>query len=306
MAHEALGALIAAPRGSLNPSLILGLGRKESLRPYTFPDLQVLLELAELMDNILTHSRAAAHAARLERIESATMISRGLAHDLKNLTTPISAFLVYMERRVTQDTIEATVLNDAKASLHVIQEYIEDSLYFAQKFVLRLSRVDSRDLLDSINEVVKASAKLKNIRFTVAPGDRFSFLADPTLLRRMLQNLVLNGIDASKAEGNVTVSALVANDNLVNLIVADQGEGIAPEIRNRIFEPYFTTKSQSSEGRRGIGLGLSICQRIAELHGGMIAVSANAPRGTVFTVSFPSQKAIADATQNQAHNPPAE
>lgn len=291
MLNQKLGALLAVPKGSRPPSLVIGLGQKESLRPYTFPDMQVLLDLAELMDNILTHSRVATDAACIERMISATMISRGLAHDLNNLATPVSAFLIHMEGKVTPGTTEAIVLDDAKASIRVMQDYIQESLFFARRLVPSLALIDAHSLLKDVVRVSLERARHSAIQVVIRNEPNLTFVADLSLLRRLLQNLVFNGIDASANGSTIEISAILTEDQQICLQVADQGSGVPVEIRNRIFEPYYTTKDADSP-HRGLGLGLAICQKIAELHEGRISVSANSPHGTVFTTRLPKKNAV--------------
>jgi len=303
MLRHQLGALLAVPKGSFPPSLLVGLGQKESLRPYTFPDIQGLLELAELMDNILSHTRAAAHAARIEKMASATMMSRALAHDLNNLATPVSTFLHYMEGKRTTDILEAKVLTDAKHSLKIMQDYIQESLFFARQLVPHLSSVDIHELLASVLRVSGERATAAGVQVVFRRDENISFIADEALLKRLLQNLIFNGLDASKPGDLIEVSASLAEGNQVSLRVTDRGSGIPPNIRDRIFEPYFTTKNSGNE-HRGFGLGLAICQKIAELHGGRITLSSNTPNGSVFTVLLPAGDA-ARAVHHAGNDRPA-
>ncbi len=291
MSLHQLGALLAVPKGSFPPSLVIGLGQKASLRPYTFPDTQDLLALAELMDNILTHSRVSAHAARIEKMASATMMSRGLAHDLNNLATPVSTFLHHMDGKVTANTPEAEVLTAAKHSLNVMQDYIQESLFFARQLIPHFSPVDAHELLASILRLSHERAAAASVRVVLSGEENFTFVADEALLKRLLQNLVFNSLDASQPGESIEVSASIAEGNQVSLRVTDHGQGIAPEIRDHIFEPYFTTKNSGNE-HRGFGLGLAICQKIAELHGGKIVVSPDTVRGSVFTVLIPKGDAL--------------
>jgi signal transduction histidine kinase len=290
LSRNQLGAILAVPRGSFPPSLVVALGQKASLRPYTYPDVKGLIELAELMDNILTHSRVSAHASRIEKLASAAMMSRGLAHDLRNLAAPISAFLLHMENKVTSDTLEAEVLNDAKHSLKVMQDYIQESLFFARQLVPHLAPVNIRGLLTSVLRLSRERAAAADIRVAIHCDESLILVADEALLTRLLQNLVFNSLDASPPGGLVELAAFVVEGNQVSLSVADHGPGIVPEIRDHIFEPYFTTKNTSKE-HRGFGLGLAICQKIAELHGGRITMAPNMPNGSRFTVLLPANGA---------------
>jgi signal transduction histidine kinase len=282
-----LGALLAAPRGSPAPTLMVAFGHRASVRPYTYPEIQLLLELTELMDNILTHAHVAARNAEIERMESAAMMSRGLAHDLNNLATPVSTFLLHMEGKVAPGTPEAEVLTDAKHSIQVMQEYIRESLFFSRHLAPQLQNQSSAELLAATVNAVQARARSANVQLVVASGPDVTFAGDRVLMLRLLQNLVVNGIDASPAGGRVTLAAALLDGDRIALTVADDGPGVPPEIADRIFEPYFTTKDTGNK-TRGLGLGLAISLKIGALHGGTIHVGRATSGGALFTVTLPS------------------
>jgi two-component sensor histidine kinase len=300
-----LGALLIAPKGSHSPSCVIALGHKHSLRPYTYPDLKILSELTELMDNILAHSRAASRAAQIDKMEAAAMMSRGLAHDLNNLATPVSTFLLHMENRVAAGTAEAEVLADAKHSVRIMQDYIRESLFFARRLVPNLEPFSIRELFTSTIKVTLSRAQLRGVNVVTRSGPDNRLCGDRVLLLRLMQNLVLNAIDASPSGGAVTLSVANDGNERVVLTVADQGRGIPPEIRDRIFEPYFTTKDTGHE-IRGMGLGLAICLKISDLHGGVLHTS-NAPSGgAIFTITLPiTPKELTHSADPKPHNLPA-
>jgi signal transduction histidine kinase len=281
-----LGALVVAPSGGPNPSLLLACGQKTSLRPYTYPDIHLLQELIRMMDNILTHSRMAAHVARLERMEAAAMMSRGLAHDLNNLATPVTTFLLHMEPRVAPDTPEADVLRDAKHAVRVMQDYIRESLFFTRQLTPDFQSVVIPDLLQSVLQLTHARAQARGVTVKLGPTAPGPLAADGALIKRLLQNLVFNGIDATPRGGKVTLSCQRHNDSHCSFSVADEGSGVPSTLLSRIFEPYFTTKDTGDEVR-GLGLGLAICRKISDLHGGEIIVGATSQGGALFTVKIP-------------------
>lgn len=281
-----LGALLAVPRGSRTPSLLVGFGKMNSLRPYSFPTLPLLLELAELMDNILTHARAAAHASRLKKLTSASIISRGLAHDLQSLATPFVAYLLCTESRVTPGTAESEALAAAKHSLGVMQEYIRESLFFSRTLLPDYTQIDLHHLFSSVTRLCHEKAAKAGVTVTTKSLGLASLKADQALIQRLLQNLVLNGIEASGPGSKIELDAQVVDTKLVTLSVTDTGSGIDANVLPHIFDPYFTTKGNCTDGTR-IGLGLAICAKIAAVHEGSIVALSNFPHGTIFRVSLP-------------------
>jgi signal transduction histidine kinase len=281
-----LGALLAVPPGSNPPTLLIALGLKRGLRPYTYPDIRLLLNLAELMDNILTHANLAHHAAKIARMEAAALISRSLAHDLSNLTTPVATYLLHSQDRAAPGTPEAEVYDAALHSVKVMHDYIRESLFFSRRLVPDLKEVEPAAALASIVRLSHDRATRRGIVIKAHCRSTTRFIADPVLFQRLAQNLVSNAIDASPPEGEVTILITDREPAQLCLIISDQGRGVRPENLHRIFDPYFTTKD-TGHSMRGLGLGLAICQKITELHGGRIDVSSEWGHGATFTAVFP-------------------
>lgn len=292
-----LAALIAVPRGGHSPSCLVAFGPKQSLRPYTYPDIQLLIELVELMDNILTQARAAMRTAQIEKMEAAAMMSRGLAHDLNNLATPVSSFLLHMENRVAAGTPEAEVLADAKHSIRVMQDYIRESLFFARQHVPDFQKLSMRELLTSTVKLTQSRAQARGINVVIDDMAEMTFTADRALMLRLMQNLVFNGIDATPRGGQVKLSGQLAEKGRIVLSVTDQGPGVPAELVDRIFEPYFTTKDTGNE-IRGLGLGLAISLKICGLHRGEMSVGRAPSGGAIFTFTAPPDPARASSASH--------
>jgi two-component system nitrogen regulation sensor histidine kinase NtrY len=114
-----------------------------------------------------------------------------------------------------------------------------------------------------------------------APGMALVLL-DAEQIRRVIINLVDNAIEAMERRGQIVVETQLDTANsVVRVVVADDGPGIPPAEREKLFLPYYSTK------RRGSGLGLAIVRRIIAEHGGSIDVGDNTPRGTRFTIELP-------------------
>jgi signal transduction histidine kinase len=113
----------------------------------------------------------------------------------------------------------------------------------------------------------------------------FKLLADPDMIRQVIMNLVLNAVDAMPDKGNMTISTRLSQDKskgeFLEISICDTGSGIPPDILESLFDPFVKGKEQ------GLGLGLSISQRIAELHSGWISARNNPMEGSTFVVHLP-------------------
>jgi signal transduction histidine kinase len=286
MSNQTLGAIVISPRASRNPSLIVALGRKINQQAFTYPEIQRLQATAELMDNILTHSRLTMQAALQARVEHLAMMSRGLAHDLKNLITPISSFLVHSGENLPAEGPAAEVHSAAQRSVRIMTDYVREALFFSDRLSPHFAPVDLSRLFEEVRGITAARAAQRKIALSTQASADLLLTADAVLLQRTLANLVNNAIDASTPEQTVVLSAEAGRAGGVRLKVSDHGCGIPPENLSRIFDPYFTTK-EFGDDVRGFGLGLTICQKIVHLHGGTISVTSQSGSGTTILVDLP-------------------
>jgi len=291
MEEEGFSLILSVPQGSPTPSLVLALGTKANRWPYTYPEVQRLQNIAELMNNLLTHSRLMAQAALRAKMEHLALVSRGLAHDLKNLITPMAAYLVHSEGRLRCGSVEEEAHAEARRSVRIMTDYICDALFFGRKLELSLEVAPVRRILALGCESTASQAEKKRVLVTVTVADSLEVMADVVLLQRVISNLVINAIDASEPGGVVRLSADRGSGGRVWLQVSDTGCGIGPENLGRIFDPYFTTKEFGND-TRGFGLGLTICRKILDLHEGTLSVVSEIGRGTTFTVELPGRRSL--------------
>ncbi len=276
------------------------MGQKSSGQPFTFPDVECILNVAELMDNILTHARLSAQAALQEKVEFLAIMSRALAHDLRNLITPVSSFLVHTDGRYPAGSDEAEVHAAAQRSLQLMNDYLRETLLFAGQTELALTTRELSAILKPLHDVSADRAATRGVSVVIR-CESGAITADVVLLQRLLANLVGNAIDASRSGQAVVLSAAPLCPGWVRFEVSDQGCGIPPDQLGRIFEPYFTTK-QHRKDVRGFGLGLTICQKIVALHHGKLAVDSRLGIGTTMTVDLPAdQPAPVAVTSTMAH-----
>ncbi len=210
--------------------------------------------------------------------------ARRIAHEIKNPLTPIRLSAERILQKYRRDDPD---LGDAlESGIEILLREVEAMQAMVDEFsrYARMPRPQPQrvDLEALIHETLRLYRGLKpgvRVESEVGPGTE-ELMADPEQLKRALINLLDNAIEATEAPGEVRVEA-EARDGHVELHVADTGQGIPAEAKDKLFLPYFSTKG------RGTGLGLAIVQRIVSDHRGRIRVEDNRPRGTVFTVELP-------------------
>jgi signal transduction histidine kinase len=166
-----------------------------------------------------------------------------------------------------------------------LEQIVSGFLDFARPPRLDPRPVDVRELAERTADGVRARADLQAVEVRVeSAGGPTVVSADPNQVRQVLFNLLFNALDAQPDGGHVTVRVGMdggATDNpAVVVAVADGGPGLPSELADRVFEPFVSTKES------GLGLGLSICRRIAETHGGGLTATSS-PHGATFTLRLP-------------------
>jgi two-component system NtrC family sensor kinase len=167
------------------------------------------------------------------------------------------------------------------------QRLIQEMLQFARPRSADLCPTDIRQAIEKTMSMVASRLYKQRIESKVVVDDSLPLIsADPQQLEQVLINLLLNAIDAMPNGGHITVEAALdaANDSssAITIAVTDNGSGIDPGDLPKIFQPFFSAKKG-----KGIGLGLSICDRIIQNHGGTIAVRSAPGEGTSFKIHLP-------------------
>lgn len=271
-------------------------GRKAGEEPITSLDLELLTAVSVQLGFALDRIRLSEHAALTEKHEVLGELSRGLAHDLNGLITPISVYLQLQSGNQGDDADQLALYRMALRAINTIKTYVQEAVFFATTFKLNLMPVTVSAILTAIGEVAEARASERGValQFEASSGE-FRFHGDRILLQRMLCNLVFNAIDASESGKTVRVRgiALVGQrrrSDTVRFLVIDEGCGIPPENLERVFDPYFSTKD-TGDKVRGFGLGLTVAQRIVHLHHGTISVKSTVGVGTTLQVDLPPDPA---------------
>jgi len=221
---------------------------------------------------------------RKERLSELGNMAATVAHEIRN---PLNSVSMGLQRLKA----EFTPTGDAEEYGHFLQlmqdevrrlnSIVEQFLSLARPFKLHQEQIQIDAFLDEITTLLAADAHASKVDIALRVAPNLPPLrADRNYIKQLLLNLMLNGMQAMPAGGKLSVQA-VADQEFIRLNISDQGIGIEPEKLSKIFEPYFTTKTNGS------GLGLAIARRIAEAHGGKITAESRLGQGSCFRVSLP-------------------
>ncbi|MCW3464253.1 sensor histidine kinase [Chitinophaga nivalis] len=228
---------------------------------------------------------SAARLAKSEREGAWREMARQVAHEIKNPLTPMKLSIQYLQRAIAGDSPNVKELSRNVAGTLV--EQIEHLSNIASDFSAFARIGEPANEVVLVNDVLHSLTGLYQsheeclIEY-IAPAQEFYVFADKTQMNRLFTNLLQNAIQAipENKKGHIVVQ-LKAVEQSVMVSVADNGEGISPEVQSKIFVPNFTTKSS------GTGLGLAMCKNIAEQARGEIWFETKLNEGTTFYVKLP-------------------
>jgi signal transduction histidine kinase len=231
------------------------------------------LESVEEIESELELSRRMAAIGRL---------TAGVGHEVKN---PINAIVVHLEllkNKLSGDHAPASRhLDVIEAEIHRLDRVVQTLVDFSRPVELQLREQDLRKVIGDVLALATEELSTRNVKLeSHLPASPMIVNVDADLLKQAAINVIQNGAQAMPDGGTLRVS-LVEERKMAVLRIADEGVGIPPEIREKIFDLYFTTKSGGS------GIGLAMTYRILQLHHGSVDVQSKMGRGTEFSLRIP-------------------
>ncbi len=213
-------------------------------------------------------------------------LSSGVAHEIRNPLNFIGLAIDHLDaltdgRTPEADREKSQVIARTKEEIQRLNELVTNFITYGRPPELERSPVRIPDIVESILRMAEGRMRDQRIRCRVDFREGPQVMADPDMIRRAVLNIVVNAIDAMPNGGEIRVSAGPREDGDYALVIEDTGTGIADRDREKIFEPYFTTKQS------GLGLGLVLTKKIVEAHGGKIMVDSHPGKGTQIRVFLP-------------------
>jgi signal transduction histidine kinase len=229
------------------------------------------------------------------RLSAASRLTRGVAHEVKN---PINAIVLHLQllhnklKEVDPDTLRH--MDVIGNEIHRLDRVVQTLVDFTRPRDLRLQEVDMRKILEEVSILAGPDAAQHGVRLAQGFYDEpIMVRVDPDLMKQAVLNLVLNGVQAMNKGGTLTLSAQREDDTVLTE-VRDQGTGIPPELQEKVFELYFTTK------KGGSGIGLAQTYQVMQWHYGSVEFESTVGVGTTFRLRLPALTQTASASTETA------
>ena len=275
-------------------------------RVYQRDDAQRPKILFGIMQDISERKNAEEEKKRLQtqliqaqKMEAIGTLAGGIAHDFNNILGAILGYAEMVREDCPPDSVTARDLDQIILASNRARDLVKQILTFSRQADMAKVPLQLATMIKEAVKLLRSSLPATiAIELNIDPATAPIF-ADPTQLHQIILNICTNAFHAMEESGGtlgisltnteLTKQALAGRSNLqpgrfVRLSISDTGQGIIPEIKDRIFEPYFTTKEQG----KGTGLGLAIAHGIAKSHGGFITCESRPGEGAVFHVILPA------------------
>jgi len=280
-----LGLIVTAPRGSPVPSLLLGLGLKSNHRPFTYPEVLQVMEITEFMDNILARSRLTMQARQSDQLATIGLLGASLAHEIRNPLVSIKTFAHLLPTRFDDPEFRRRFNLLIPAEVDRIDSLTQQLLDLSNPRRHQPERVSLHAIIRETVDLMLARATEARVTISstlTAATD--IIIADNSAIRQVLLNLLINAFQAleqQEDDRHVELRSRNSPNGSVLLEVSDNGPGIPPDQRARLFHPFASTKT------KGMGLGLAVCADILHEHRATIIVPDVGRPGATFRITFP-------------------
>jgi two-component system sensor histidine kinase AtoS len=239
--------------------------------------------------DITEQLRAEEELQRTNQMALVGQMSAGLAHEIKNPLAGIKVSLDVLADDLKLQPEDKELFARIVNEINRMEKLLKSLLNYARPPKPQFDLVDMNQLLDNALGNVEATAKTKEdvtIHFMKDYAKNLPPIeVDSAQMQQVFLNILFNAIDAIKAEGTITISTRMAQEDRLWLKISDTGNGMADASLEKIFTPFYTTKT------KGTGLGLSICKSLIEQHGGRIEVESQLGCGTSFIITLPLSQA---------------
>jgi two-component system NtrC family sensor kinase len=263
-----------------------------AIAPLVTRTFQVIGRLV-IMDDITERVDLETQLSQSDKLSSIGLLAAGVAHEVNTPLAVISSYTQMLSKQLQGDPQKASLLEKITRQTFRASEIVNNLLNFSRTSGSEIGDVDVNKVIADTLALLEHQFKVAKVEVHNTPEPKLPAIqGNAGRLQQVFLNLFLNAKDAMPGGGTLRVATL--NGESVSVCISDTGTGIAPEHIQRIYDPFFTTKTAPREGQaRGTGLGLSVTYGIIQEHAGKIRVESHPGQGTTFTLDFPlSRKAV--------------
>jgi two-component system NtrC family sensor kinase len=245
-----------------------------------------------IVDDITDRIELESQLSQAEKMSSIGLLAAGVAHEVNTPLAVISSYAQMLSRQVPADTREGALLEKITKQTFRASEIVNNLLNFSRTSGTEFAAVDLNKVIQDTLALLEHQFKTARVRLEADLSPSLPPIHGNTgKLQQVFLNLFLNARDAMPEGGVLRIAT--SNGNGVHVTISDSGVGIAQENLQRIYDPFFTTKSNGP--RRGTGLGLSVTYGIIQEHAGKISVESHIGQGTTFYLEFPMLRKAVNA-----------
>ena len=215
-----------------------------------------------------------------EKLKAVAALAAGMAHEIKNPLSSIKTFAEHLPQKYEDPLFREKFARIISQEVGKINQLVQRLLEFAKPAPPQRCPIRLSNLIDETIELLHGPLAQKRIEVVRAYTQRDAVFVDPTQMKQVFLNLLLNSIEAATRPSCVAVTTVAENGHL-EVQLADCGPGISPKDLPHVFDPFYTTKPQ------GTGLGLSVVHSIVREHGGRITLDSQVGRGTTVRIRLP-------------------
>lgn len=221
-----------------------------------------------------------------EKMAGVGQMAAGIAHEIRNPLTSISGAVQLIKEEIPLNEDNKNLMNIIIKETDRLNSLLSDFLLFVQPAPQKMEKIDLSSLMLETLELFKNSGSLnQKIQVEFDAKKNLFIIGDQNQLKQVFWNLILNSVQSMEDGGKLSIKMYENKKNReINLNISDTGCGITKADKEKIFEPFYTSK------KKGTGLGLSITHRIVQSHKGRIIVESEVGKGTTFNLFFPSAK----------------
>lgn len=249
--------------------------------------IQKLVEDVDQTQSELQQSRE--HLLQSEKLAMVGKLAAGVAHSVRNPLTSVKMRLFSLERSLDLTHLQKEDFDVISDEIRHIDAILQNFLEFSRPPKLKIQNISLSDVVDMSIQLLRHRLESYGAEVELTRQQRLPFIeGDPEQLKEVLVNLIINACEAMGEGGKIHIQELQGFSEpmgrVVVIQISDNGPGIPEAIRDKVFQPFFSTKEE------GTGLGLSIARRIIEDHKGCMSLRSRKGKGTTFIITLPSNE----------------